>query len=293
MDIKTLNKKFNFWLQVRWTVLKKIHLIQWITLISALGTVAAAFGTFLTIHYINKQNQLSFKPEIIVNDENMLLLIEKYKNNYVNFYSSNGDLDTTCFFYYKGGNVFLIHPEIRTNSFNFKLVNIGLGVAKNISITWSFDTLVFVKIVNNNKPPFLQSIALNDKRIIVYCKPDTNYYWDVPIDNKFGFLLPYASSKDMQSCHLPRLYFLAYTLYQTASGYFDTTGYKKFLEDFPALKMTINYTDIVDRHFTRSYKINFSDGPSMYTWEEGGNFKGVLRREVKFRLEKFAQENNY
>jgi len=31
----------------------------------------------------------------------------------------------------------------------------------------------------------------------------------------------------------------------------------------------------------------------MYTWEEGGNFKGVLRREVKFRLEKFAQENNY
>lgn len=267
--------------------IKTLNFTKWITLLSAIGTLAAAIGTFATIHYINKQNQLSIKPEILINDENMIFLIEKYENNYVNLYTSNTTIDTTCFFYYKGGNVFLIHPDIRTNSFRFHLVNVGLGVAKNISLSWSIDTTSFLKIINKNKVPFITSVISKDRRIIVNNKKDTNYYWDIPERNAYRYLLPYSESKEVADCKLPLLFLKMYTIFEVVDGYMkmDTNTMDGIKEEFPDLILKIAYSDITENDFTQTYKVKLEDGSSAYAYDSKG-WKGMLNKYVVFKKEK-------
>jgi hypothetical protein len=56
-------------------MLKMKKIKNWITIVSAIGTLAVGIGTFWTISIIRNQNKLTIKPELLINDEKMLLII--------------------------------------------------------------------------------------------------------------------------------------------------------------------------------------------------------------------------
>lgn len=257
-----------------------------ITLITALSSLAVAIGTFWTISIVNKQNRVTIQPELLINNEEMVFLTQRYGSGYVQFYSSNGEIDTGCFISYKSAGDFQIGEPIGANKFRFNLVNVGLGTAKNIELTWSFDTASLIRILNNNSVPFADSAALDDRRIIIFSKADTSYQWeyDAVLETSFAFILPYATSKEIAKCRLPYLYLRMLGLYHFINCEMKLQSlkegtYREIDGAFPELHFTITYSDIADNVFFRKYCISISEGRGM-----GSSTQWKQQRRVEFKL---------
>jgi hypothetical protein len=272
---------------------EKNWLTQLVTLFTAIASICVAIGTFYTINIINHQNKLTIRPDLLINDEKMLMIINVYSNS-AYFYSSNGNIDTSCFLTYHSitDNKVTFLPT--TNKFHFNLVNVGLGVAKNINFSWSFDTLKYIHRFDTIKVPILNSIEYEPKshEIVVYGRNDTICYGDIPYEpywhgmgtqDKFNFLLPYSNSKETISCKIPDLYLRLFALHEVV---FNQLPYPAcFVEtcrrDFPELFLTIKYSDIGNNEFSQTFKIKVEE-----MLGQGGSSTFVKYMRASFSSEK-------
>src|ERR1035437_1882252 len=248
-------------------VKNKNSFINWISFLTALGSLAAGIGTLWALVYLKQQYTTSIQPDIVINNESAVLLIERYKTNgYIDFQIAND-------------SIYKKQSGIVSNSFNLKLHNIGLGVAKDIKLTWSFDTLKIITILNNNKPiPFIDSIVYSHKKYIFYDKKDTNYYYEFGdvLNNRINYLLPSRDSKDIAKANLPYLYVRMYSFYQILNAYIQQTSHleKEVIGEFPDLYLNISYLDISNNKYKKWYRIIIKTGSGseenlkLYMWDK-------------------------
>ncbi len=272
--------------------------------IGSLGTVIAVILTYCTLKEIQKQRIQVYLPELIIDNEFAFGMLAKIdyqsyywgdiltnrqkrerenadtvtKNPYLIFYTSNNEIDTN---HIKVKNIFdwSLTGGIHYNSFSFRLSNIGLGVAKNIKLDWSFDTLKVKKhydtiqnikgvreIVFYSKNVFLRT----DKGVDI--KLDDKYYNE---DITFIKYLISAENEDKNSIEikLPIIYLNIWSfLHISNDNYFnyfvnpnfsieEFEFYRTHLEEFyPPLLLKISYLDINNIEYTKKYKITILSG---------------------------------
>jgi hypothetical protein len=245
-----------------------ISFTNWVMLISAIGSLMVGIGTFYTIHYINKQNKLSIKPEFLINDELLKLRIEWDSTNKISVFSQNlGDSD----------NFYDTIGESRNDDkyFHLNLINVGLGIAKNISFSWSFDTINCIKIINSylkyfkfyeSPKCYLEAIDIKNNYISLSgVRLNNNVFTNIKestvvtfYHEEFKFLLPYSTSSEIQELRLPYVFLKSYSIYKFMKERFnpkqDTWGIE---HKFPELILTLKYSDMVNEFISQQYRVSF------------------------------------
>ncbi len=240
---------------------KSFNASDLIALISAIATIIAVIVSMLTLLYLNGQFKTSIQPELMVNNEKAIFIIERYSTNgFIDYYTANLDNEKLNLDSINWKEK--IGPE--SNSFNFNIFNIGSGVAKNIQLNWEYDTLKIIDIFNNNKPfEFIDTIMYNNNVITICNKKDTNYYWELPqeLRPKINFILPYSNINKSEGCRLPYLYLKLYSIYRIMkfSKSHNFNEAEEIKDKFPDLKLKICYTDISNNKYEKNYVIHIKD----------------------------------
>lgn len=213
------------------------------------------------------------------------MIAERYNTNgYVHFLFENDSIDKKNLLYnaYTSGSTYVISPGAESNSFVFNLTNIGLGVAKNISLLWSFDTLKVIKIFNDNKPiPYLDSIKFENSNFLFFDKENKNNYSEFShlLDNKINYVLPINNSNETVNCKLPYLYLKLYSCYEILSNFIQLKSEltKQIKGEFPPLHLKITYNDIGNNRYAKNYVINIkNEGGS------GAEFQLKMMKKIQF-----------
>jgi hypothetical protein len=205
--------------------------------------IIGALISIITLCYLYNQYKTSLKPDIIINDSNAAMIAERYiKNGYVHYLFANdsikkGDLIQEA---YESGSSYIISSGANNNSFALNLTNVGLGVAKNVTLSWSFDSLEVVEVFNDNLPvPYLDSVKLEKSIFTFFDKEGENYYYkNMPhLDSKINYILPINNSKEIVSSKLPYLYLRLYSCYLILKNYIQSkSSFTKAIKgDFPPL----------------------------------------------------------
>jgi len=96
---------------------------EWISLTSGCGAMGAALAAFFTLFELSKQRKSSFKPDLCIVDNTFELEESRYDGIAlaIGWASQNGTQYSHC-----------MNP-------GFRVVNIGLGAAKDIEVVWEYD----------------------------------------------------------------------------------------------------------------------------------------------------------
>jgi|JI10StandDraft_1071094.scaffolds.fasta_scaffold02892_13 hypothetical protein len=235
--------------------------------------IIGALISIITLFYLYNQYKTSLKPDIIINDSNAAMIAERYiTNGYVHYLFANdsikkGDLIQEA---YTSGSSYIISPGANNNSFVFNLTNVGLGVAKNVTLSWSFDSLEVVRLFNDNLPvPYLDSVKLEKSVFTFFDREGENYYYKnmPPFNDTVNYILPVNNSKEVISSKLPNLYLSLYSCYSILKNYNQSNSHlsKEIDGDFPLLHLTVSYFDIANNPYTKHYSIKIEEGEGVLT----------------------------
>ena len=199
-----------------------------------------------------------------IDDAKVTMIAERYNTSgYVHFLYENDSIDKKKLLYngYTCGSTYIISPDAESNSFVFNLTNVGLGVTKNISLFWSFDTLKVINVFNDNKPIlYLDSIKFENSNFIFFEKDGKNIYSEFShrIDKQTNYVLPINNSNETVNCKLPYLYLKLYSCYEILSNFFQLKSdlRKEIKGEFPTLQLKVTYNDIDNSRYSKNYVIN-------------------------------------
>lgn len=258
---------------------------SWVKNGSAIFTIVSGVVSAITLYYLYSQYKTSLKPDIIINDANAAMIVERYNTNgYIHYCFANDSIDRRQLIYkaYTSGSTYIISPAAEYNSFVFNLTNVGLGVAKNIELSWSFDTLAVIKVFNDHMPvPYLDSIKAENSSFIFFDKEGKNYYHELidPRDSKINYIIPINSSAQTASSKLPYLYLRLYSCFAILSNFIQTnsTLTKEIKGEFPPLHLRVTYYDISNNIYHRHYLISIKDGSGSYS-----EFQLNMKKKIRF-----------
>ena len=238
-----------------------------ITLITVIASLLAAIGTLLTLVFLINQHKTSIKPEIVINDSKFLFFCENYHlTHYVNFYITNSKFDTSVFFNYTSSNNFVIKPIKQRNSFYFSPKNIGRGVAKDIELTWRFDTTSLISVLLSNKREVLFDTAFLSKNSMLFITgSDTSLYLKRDMNNtdRINYILPVNTENERNEINIqiPDFYLNMFAKYVVLKQYISMKSHLKdeLKGSFPDLFLKIKYKDISNNKDDVTYRIHFKN----------------------------------
>jgi hypothetical protein len=235
---------------------------QIIALIASLGTWAAAVATFLTVRQIRKQSEASYRPELtftrtmfegvplntLVNSPPQMSAL--YKNPSPSVWLKTGDEHTGDKY---GGD------KANLPRFTVPLRNVGLGAAKNITVSWSVPMDELGKQLEElgaqhklSSPCF--KCKHNSFQIVAESLGQIWFSWrnEATID----YLVPVATQPEPYMVELPNGYVQAVSmlifLFFTSP---EETAKKTRSFDIPVLKVDFEYFDIGDHKHHTSFNI--------------------------------------
>lgn len=280
-------KKFNkFFRTLRIFIYKKLKLnisrklivIYFIILISIIP-----FGTFAIIYQlclqyqqnnlIDKQNELSIKPVIALKTFDLNLFIEKspyYSAKYFISTEYDGHSANTTTENIKNKNY-----QDKGKSFGFQdslevpTVNIGKGVAKNITYKFNFNDKKLIQLLNKF-PEITVNIENNQIKTIKY----NNYIinWNLKKDEYFehiiDFLIPIylntSSNVNDNKIYLPRNYTSIFALLVKYLHDKDSQKANIGAFEFPILNAIIYYQDMDNKIHESKFEIKLLKYIRMY-----------------------------
>lgn len=252
----------------------------------AILSIISVLVSFATLYYLYQQYNTSIKPDIVINDVNAAMISERYSTNgYIHYLLENDSIKrrNLIFNATTSGASFIISPAAEFNSLEFSLTNIGLGVAKNVKLSWSFDTFRMVKLFNDNLPTeFLDSVKFEKSTFIFLDKEGKNYYRDIsePKDFIINYILSVGSSKEYAKSKLPSLYLRLFSCYEILANCIQMKSNlsKEINGKFPPLHLKISYADIGNSIYSKHYLITFRNA--------GGNSSDFqIRSAIKIQFD--------
>jgi len=235
-----------------------MRLEQFFTVISQIATWITILLVYFTLREMQKQRRMSTKPHIIITESRGNLKIRKNQlDSYWDTSNSENSFDEVLD---NKGNYL-------QNAIKINFHNIGLGVAKNIVISWQYNLESNIKIITEycNKYdldiPVLGRNENNDFIAIKYKKIQS--YFNILFSKKseYTYLLTDSVKPDGLEVPLP-------LIYQTLlSLHFDVMFSERLKDNKiahviegmnpPTLKIELDYNDVSGLRYSQRFEIFF------------------------------------
>lgn len=180
---------------------------------------------FLTLNEMQIQRNNTYLPQIVAEslDTTVLNWERKQDITYLN------DTETASSLY---------------KDINLYILNIGVGVAKNLSFEWDDDNLIaLADYINKNSNTY--TVNINNEMLQIKSTGIENGLMISDRISKLNFLQSDANSKFTLT--IPREYFICYKLILMDQLY-----------SFPKLKLNISYEDIQGVKYTQTLTVNIN-----------------------------------
>jgi hypothetical protein len=215
---------------------------QWISMVASLGTLLAALATVLVVLEMRKQRDTAYRPELTI----FGFKVETDPSR------RTGYLDSFC--RWKGGSdQAWDFPELE---FRIRVVNIGMGVAKNVKYRWSFDFEGAVRMANELGKKYGSRERWDiTKNVIGH---DTTCC-QIMLDEELDCVLPSGSESEPMYLYFPFAYTFVVSgiMYESAHVHAKTTDYVE-LPEIPPLHLEMKYDDISGKKHRVFYVINLN-----------------------------------
>ena len=229
-----------------------------IQVLANIGTFISSLVAIFTIYEMKKQREGSLRPDIVV---------ENISNIYINENNNNDSISIAPYTWRIDKKDQPPEKEIKSfieGTFDFKLYNIGLEVAKNINITWNFDIEYFVTFLAKYQSEDFKFyfdddynsdlLLLADSGLIRMDGLNHNYYFEYMrnYDNnimKVDFCLIYNK-------------LVSFWLFMKCKNELENKDeIVQLFEEFknlPKLEMHIKYSDISNKIYHKTYVFDYS-----------------------------------
>lgn len=261
---KKLMKKF--WKWIKSSNGKIIFTI--ITALASIATIMAVFLTRATLIEIQKQRITANQPELVIDTEVPFGLYFRLEFDADTFrgiiiYSYNTKIDSNHF-YLKSVDDWYIKRYNLGNDFKFNLINVGLGVAKNINLTWSFDTVLIQQYYNDTFKIFvgIDKILKRGHKIgfVSFNNIVEIHNWDKNLPIKY--ILPSVGDNNIKEIKMPEVYTQLWAFIELCKLHYDSEVSSIHWSDdiFPPLLLNMTYEDINGVTYCKTYKIKINKG---------------------------------
>jgi hypothetical protein len=213
-----------------------------IALLASLGACFSAIATFLTVRQIAKQREASYRPELAFSR----VFVECTKD-----LIAKGSIPTH--WTPKGGDK-KVNASLR--DFSLSLLNIGLGTAKNVSISWSFPFESVTKQINETAQKTLSAAYFTfDKNSLSIDSENLGESTSMWVNQKqmtLDYVLPAAVTHEPVMLKLPH----AYIQIVSSLIYFSAKDKQPFPE-IPPLIAKVEFYDIGEAKDNSTFNIQF------------------------------------
>ncbi len=215
---------------------------QGIALAASVGACLSALATFWTVRKMSQQREATYLPELVLSRT----MFVGSKNPLV-----AGDIPTM--WVPKTGAAGMTETVL---TFSMPLVNVGLGAAKNISVSWSFPIHEMVVKVNDlaRRTHIPANVELKEGALSI--KSDAlgtqTSIWENQRQELLEFALPAAIQREPILIRVPPAFVTLSSamLFLTAKD----GGFKK-IADVPLLNVEMEFQDIGDGHHVAAFSI--------------------------------------
>lgn len=236
---------------------------QIIALIASIGSCLAAIATFLTVRQMDKQREMSYRPELAFSQV-IFEGINRSDDSLIPDVWAHADKDSS----------------LSDSRFCIPIRNIGLGSAKSIQISWSFPVEHTIQSINTLAQETLSPAHISYKGEVIHLSSkgigSSVSMWMNQKEATFDYLSPGNLEADILKVEVPH----AYQLLISALIYF--THKSKNLDDFnpPNLSAEISYLDIAEKKLGTHFEIEFH-----YVWGQAqtNHFRAHLNPKKKLR----------
>lgn len=243
---------------------------DYIALFSGIGTFLAAIATFLTVREVSKQRKTSYRPEIVVPRITFEGSADPRTGNKLpsvwNTIPQGGD-----------GAILAKVP----------LINIGLGAAKNVSISWNFPVeetaRVLAAMLNRINPDDMVTFRNGILSVKSASLGRFSTFWKNEQTARIDYVLPASTQSKPANVDIPHTYnWLVSSLILTAAQ-------SKAVE-FPRiapLQISADYYDVADERRAAVYELELE---VIAVLDGGATFHAYLEPKRQLLLEAQRQK---
>jgi hypothetical protein len=240
-----------------------MSLDQYISLAASTGTLLAAIATLFVVLEMARQRRASYRPDLLLSGFS---------------FSAHGK-DTSRAETYSGWEVTDAQDTSDKPSLGpfelIRIMNVGLGTAKDVRLTWSCDFERMIRLLNRlaEEAELPERWELRDGKIFY---KDRKVSFAMEMTEILEPIPPATIDKAPRYIHIPSIYTLAYAtaVYAFAHGshsekevdYVDV-----FLDEMPPLKLSVAYDDPGDRRHHVAHNVRVV----IYSANKAG-FKGQI-----------------
>jgi hypothetical protein len=228
---------------------------EWINIIASVGTFLSALIAAYTIIEVRKQRRSSYKPELF--------------------------LDSFC--YFASNNPLLYHELVmyrvspfneifegknenpKRISVNYKLENLGFGIAKSVECQWEFDYKKAIEIIEDQLPDgYYLNRVLDDYISLEHVSKSIyiSFYLKDLEKQAFDFVRPASVGENKKHLAIPNIIIDCYLIvlilkYQLLENTCKNYRYEEF-EDFPKVTLNLKYKDLQNKVYKKKLSLNIS-----------------------------------
>lgn len=214
-------------------------------------TLLTALATFLTVLEMYRQRRASYKPDIIIHNS----------KHDVYMYRDADDKETTFRFFGTGNT-----DGYASKFAKLQIVNLGVGVAKNVEIEINFDIEKAIKLIQekneSNGFTFNLGNSNNSKKEIIYISnKDLDFFHVGEPYRKTA--IPFIVTNDRTGSEvyieIPRAYLALLTIFLDTDRYLPNPKKHEYINknNFPELEIKINYEDLGGGVYIKNFKAKF------------------------------------
>jgi hypothetical protein len=229
-------------------ILPTMSIDQIISLTASVGACMAAVATFLTVWQIAKQRKASYRPELVL---------------------VSAEFEAKAQAHYSGLPTDWRNPEpklmsgvttisLEPNGFGLPLANIGLGAARNISISWEFAIADAVAKVNRfAKEAGFDDFLSFDRGSLSMKSPSVISFWINQKTDAMYYVLPASIPGAVARIRLPDAYILLLSsaVSLNSSSRIKELGGRPELLEPPPLSVALSFEDIGGKKHAASFDL--------------------------------------
>jgi hypothetical protein len=222
---------------------------QIISAISSFGTVAAAIATWLTIRQVVKQRRASYMPDLFV--AHTCFEAHSKKHDLLSGWYSQDET--------KGKRKSDLTPDFPECV--LQLTNIGLGAARNVTVTWSFPLEAAISEINDlAKQSNIKCLLKSEPEGIRIDLAGTWWWSQVEREQTIEYVLPASISSEKHFIKCPSDYVAVASaaLYVALRpGMQWRKAETKNIRALPNLTLALEFDDIGGERYKLDYDIEF------------------------------------
>jgi len=218
---------------------------QGIALAASVGACLSALATFWTVRKMSQQREATYLPEIVL----ARTIFSGSKNPLV-----KGELPTLWVPKTDAAGM----PETAL-TFSMPLLNVGLGAAKNISVSWSFPIGDMVDRVNElaRRAHIPGTVELKEGTLSITSDAlgTQTSMWENQRQEWIDFALPAVIQKDPITIRVPPAFI---TLSSAILFLAAKDGGLQKIANIPPINVDMKFQDIGDRHHVAAFSITLT-----------------------------------